>query len=64
MQRKDHLEQSGELGEKLGRMAHFFFWSEEAARAMGYKPMEFLEAYSENLRNQSREVVTLMHWLI
>jgi hypothetical protein len=24
---------------------------------MGYKPMEFLDAYSENLRNQSREAV-------
>jgi hypothetical protein len=57
MQIKDQLEQSGELDGKLERMADFSFWSEAAARAMGYKPMEFLEAYSENLRNQSREAV-------
>jgi hypothetical protein len=57
MQIKDQLEQSGELDGKLERMADFSFWSEAAARAMGYKPMEFLDAYSENLRNQSREAV-------
>jgi hypothetical protein len=57
MQLKDQLEQSGELDGKLERMADFSFWSEAAARAMGYKPMEFLDAYSENLRNQSREAV-------
>ena len=57
MQIKDQLEQSGELDGKLERMADFSFWSEAGARAMGYKPMEFLDAYSENLRNQSREAV-------
>ena len=57
MQIKDELEQSGELDGKLERMADFSFWAEAAARAMGYKPMEFLDAYSENIRNQSREAV-------
>jgi hypothetical protein len=57
MQIKNQLEQSGELDGKLERIADFSFWSEAAARAMGYKPMEFLDAYSENLRNQSREAV-------
>ena len=30
----------------------------QEARVMGYKPMEFLNAYGENLRNQSREAIT------
>jgi hypothetical protein len=58
MQEKDKLEQTQELDGKLERMADFSFWGEAAARVMGYKPMEFLNAYSENLRNQSREAVT------
>jgi hypothetical protein len=57
MQIKDHLQQSGELEGKLERMADFSFWGEAAARAMGYDPMEFLKAYSENLKNQSRDTI-------
>jgi hypothetical protein len=52
LQEKDKLEQSQELDGKLERMADFSFWGEAAARVMGYKPMEFLNAYSENPRNQ------------
>jgi hypothetical protein len=58
MQEKDRLEQTQGLGGKLERMADFSFWGEAAARVMGYEPMEFLNAYNENLRNQSREAVT------
>ena len=57
MQEKDKLEQTQELDGKLERMADFSFWGEASARVMGYKPMEFLNAYSENLRNQSRDAV-------
>ncbi|MGA9841771.1 MAG: hypothetical protein WBP64_03190 [Nitrososphaeraceae archaeon] len=57
MQIKDQLQQTGELDGKLERMADFCFWGEAAARAMGYKPMEFLDAYSENLKNQSRDAI-------
>ena len=57
LQIKDQLEQSNELGGYLGRMADFCLYGEAAARAMGYKPMEFLMAYSENLNNQSRDAV-------
>jgi hypothetical protein len=38
-------------------MADFSFWGEAAARVMGYRPMESLNAYSENLRNESRDAV-------
>ena len=58
MQEKDKLEQTQELDGKLERMADFSFWGEASSRVMGYKPVEFLNAYSENLRNQSREAVT------
>jgi hypothetical protein len=57
LQIKDQLEQSNELEGYLGRMADFCLCGEAAARAMGYKPMEFLTAYSENLKNQSRDAV-------
>ena len=57
MQIKDRFDQTNELDGKLERMADFCFWGEAAARAMGYEPMEFLNAYSENLRNQSRDAV-------
>jgi hypothetical protein len=57
MQIKDQLHQSGELDGKLERMADFSFWGEAAARAMGYDPMEFLNAYGENLKNQSRDAI-------
>jgi len=57
MQIKDQLDQSGELDGKLERMADFSVWGEAAARAMGHNPMEFLEAFSENQKNQSKEAV-------
>jgi hypothetical protein len=57
LQIKDQMEQSNELDGYLGRMADFCFYGEAAARAMGYKPMEFLTGYSENLKNQSRDAV-------
>jgi hypothetical protein len=57
LQIKDQLGQSNELEGYLGRMADFCFDGEAAARAMGYKPLEFLTAYSENLKNQSRDAV-------
>jgi hypothetical protein len=57
MQIKDQLQQTGELEGKLERMADFCFWGEAAARAMGYTPMEFLNSYSENLKNQSRDAI-------
>jgi hypothetical protein len=57
LQIKNQLEQSNELDGYLGRMADFCFFGEAAARAMGYKPVEFLTAYSENLKNQSRDAV-------
>ncbi|MGC2571970.1 MAG: hypothetical protein WA364_10710 [Candidatus Nitrosopolaris sp.] len=38
-------------------MADFCFWGEAAARAMDYKPLEFLEAFGENQKNQSRDAV-------
>jgi hypothetical protein len=57
MQIKDQLQQTGELEGKLERMADFSFWGEAAARAMGYDPMEFLKAYGENLKNQSRDAI-------
>lgn len=57
MQIKDQLEQSHELDGKLERMADFCFWAEAAAQAMGYQPMEFLDAYTENLKNQSKDAV-------
>jgi hypothetical protein len=57
MQIKDQLEQSHELDGNLERMADFCMWGEAAARAIGYKPMEFLDAYRENLKNQSRDAV-------
>jgi hypothetical protein len=57
LQIKDQLEQRNELDGYLGRMADFCFFGEAAARAMGQKPMEFLTAYSDNLKNQSRDAV-------
>jgi len=47
-----------ELKGKLPRMADFAVWGEALARAMGYEPMEFHEAYNEKIRQQNREVIT------
>jgi hypothetical protein len=38
-------------------MAGFSVWGEAAARAMSHKPMDFLQAFSENQKNQSKEAV-------
>jgi hypothetical protein len=57
LQKKDQLEQSNELEGYLWRMADFCLCGEGAAHGMGYKPMEFLTAYGENLKNQSRDAV-------
>jgi hypothetical protein len=57
MQIKDQLEQSHELDGKLDRMADFCFWGEAAARALGSKPLDFLQAFNENQKNQSKDAV-------
>lgn len=57
MQIKDQLDQTDELDGKLERMADFSVWGEAAARALGYNPMEFLDAFSENQKNQSKDAV-------
>jgi hypothetical protein len=57
MQIKDKLDQTGELNGKLERMADFSVWGEAAARALGHKPMEFLQVFSDNQKNQSRDAV-------
>ena len=41
----------------LPRMADFAVWGEAIARAMGYKPMEFLDAYNRNIGKQNIEVI-------
>ena len=39
------------------RMADFALWGEAIARAMGYKDLEFLNAYYENIGKQNIEVI-------
>ncbi len=41
----------------LPRMADFAVWGEAIARAMGYKPMEFVNAYNENIGRQNVEAI-------
>jgi hypothetical protein len=41
----------------LPRMADFAVWGEAIARAMGYKPMEFVNAYNENIGRQNVEAL-------
>ena len=41
----------------LPRMADFAVWGEAIARAMGYKPMEFIDAYYRNIGRQNIEVI-------
>jgi DNA polymerase, archaea type len=41
----------------LPRMADFAVWGEAVARAMDYKPMEFLDAYNKNIGRQNIEVI-------
>ena len=42
---------------RLPRMADFAEWGEAIARAMGYKPLEFLDTYFENIGQQNFEIV-------
>src|SRR5205807_7324478 len=39
------------------RMADFAVWGEVIARSMGYKPMEFIDAYYRNIGRQNIEVI-------
>jgi Bifunctional DNA primase/polymerase, N-terminal len=41
----------------LPRMADFAVWGEAVARAMDYKPMEFLDAYNRNIGKQNIEAI-------
>jgi hypothetical protein len=41
----------------LPRMADFATWGEAIAKAMGYKPMEFLNAYYDNIGKQNAEAI-------
>ena len=38
-------------------MADFAVWGEAIARAMGYKPMEFVNAYYDNIGKQNVEAI-------
>jgi hypothetical protein len=42
---------------ELPRMADFAVWGEAIARALGYKPLEFLNAYFENIGKQKIEII-------
>jgi hypothetical protein len=41
----------------LPRMADFALWGEAISQAMGYKPLEFIDAYYENIGRQNIEAV-------
>jgi DNA polymerase, archaea type len=41
----------------LPRMADFTVWAEAVARAMGYQPMEFVNAYYDNIGKQNVEAI-------
>ena len=41
----------------LPRMADFAIWGESIARAMGYKEMDFINAYYDNIGRQNIEAV-------
>ena len=38
-------------------MADFAEWGEAIARALGYKPLEFMDAYFENIGEQNIEII-------
>jgi hypothetical protein len=42
---------------RLPRMADFAEWGEAIARALGYKPLEFMDAYFENIGEQNIEII-------
>jgi hypothetical protein len=41
----------------LPRMADFALWGEAIARALGYKPLKFMDIYFENIGEQNFEIV-------
>ena len=41
----------------LPRMADFALWAEAISQAMGYKPLEFINAYYENIGRQNIEAI-------
>ena len=41
----------------LPRMADFAMWGEAIVRAMGYKDLEFINAYNENIGKQNIEAI-------
>jgi hypothetical protein len=43
--------------DKLPRMADFAIWGEAISRAMGCKPLEFIDAYKENIGEQNIEII-------
>lgn len=45
----------------IPRMADFAVWDEAIARAMGYKPMELINAYNENIGRQNVEAIEQIH---
>ena len=42
---------------RVPRMADFAEWGEAIARALGYKPLEFMDAYFENIGEQNIEII-------
>lgn len=46
-----------ELEDKLPRMADYVVWGESIARALGHKPMEFVEAYLRKIDQQAEDVL-------
>ena len=42
---------------RLPRMADFAEWGEAIARALGYKPLEFIDIYFENIGEQNIEII-------
>ena len=47
---------------RLPRMADFAEWGEAIARALGYKPLEFLHAYFENIGERNLETIESDSW--
>jgi hypothetical protein len=45
----------------LPRMADFALWGEAISQAMGYDPLEFLNAYYENIGRQNIEAIESLH---
>ena len=43
--------------DNLPRMADFALWGESISRVMGHKPLEFINAYYENIGKQNIEVI-------